>query len=118
MTSARASHDGSGLLRQGLALLDAQRTAMIAGELDELARINAALAEWIARMPRTGADPLPRDEAVRMSGALRANAAVAQRAAASAQRGFTALLAPVDPLYEADGRTAPATSRRRGPLSA
>ena len=119
MTNA---HDGEAeLLRHGMALLDAQREAMIAGKPDELATANAALADWLARMPRAGAAaggmPGARADTTRMLVALRANAAVAQRAASAAQRGITALLAPPDPVYDADGWKS-AASRRSKSLSA
>lgn len=111
------------LLQQGLVLLDAQREAMIGGNLDELGRINAGLADWISRMPRSPAAAaraeIARADATRMLVALRANATVAQRAESAVQRGLSALVASPTPLYEADGRkSAPAASRRRPPLSA
>lgn len=121
MTDARDSPGDAELLGRGLALLDAQREAMVAGKPDELATANAALADWISRMPRpgiaAGRAPGARADTTRMLGALRANAAVAQRAASAAQRGITALLAPSDPVYDADGRKSVA-SRRGKPLSA
>ena len=121
MTGARDGIAEADLLRHGAALLDTQRKAMVDGNLDELAAVNAALADWISRMPRPGAAvggaAAARADATRMLTALRANAAVAQRATAAAQRGLSALLAPSDPVYEADGRTSPAP-RRGKPLSA
>ena len=66
--------EACGLLRQGLALLDAQREAMIGGKLDELARINAELADWISRMPRPAAaarETIGHADATRLLGTLR-----------------------------------------------
>lgn len=121
MTDARDSPGDAELLGRGLALLDAQREAMVAGKPDELATVNAALADWISRSRRpfaaVGYTPGARADAARMLTALRANAAVAQRAAAAAQRGLSALLASSDPVYEADGRKSPA-SRRGTSMSA
>ncbi|HMM51040.1 MAG: hypothetical protein LC136_06970 [Burkholderiales bacterium] len=111
--------EACGLLRQGLALLDAQREAMIGGKLDELARINAELADWISRMPRPAAaarETIGHADATRLLGTLRGNAVVAQRAESAAQRGLSVLVASPDPLYEADGRKS-APARRRRPFS-
>ncbi len=120
MTDTR-DDDASGLLGEGLALLDAQREAMIGRDPDELARINARLADWISRMPCPAVAgsraPIGRADATRMLGTLRANATVAQRASSAAQRGLSALVASPDPLYEADGRKS-APTRRRRPFSA
>ncbi|MFO1300925.1 MAG: hypothetical protein U1F17_11175 [Burkholderiaceae bacterium] len=117
MTDARDGTAEADWLSHGAALLDAQRKAMVAGNLDELATVNAALADWISRSRRpfaaAGHAPAARADAARMHSTLRANAAVAQRAAAAAQRGLSALLAPSDPVYEADGRKSPATRRGR-----
>lgn len=121
MTGTRDGTADAEWLGHGAALLDAQRKAMVAGNLDELATVNAALADWISRSRRpfsaVGYTPGARADAARMLGALRANAAVAQRAAAAAQRGLSALLASSDPVYEADGRKSPA-SRRGTSMSA
>ncbi len=115
MTDTRYGTAEADLLGHGAALLDAQRKAMIAGNLDELATVNAALADWISRSRRSfaafGHTPGAHAGAARMLTALRANAAVTQRAAAAAQRGLTALLAASDPVYEADGSKSPVSRR-------
>lgn len=121
MTDARVGTAEADLLGHGAALLDAQREAMVAGNLDELAAINAALADWISRMPRAGVSAGEsrgaRAETARVLASLRANAAVAQRAASAAQRALSALVSPSEPVYDADGRKS-ATSRRGKPMSA
>ena len=121
MTGARDGIAEADLLRHGAARLAPPRQAKVGRPHAPQAAGNPPRGAWISRMPRPGAavggTPAARADATRMLTALRANAAVAQRATAAAQRGLSALLAPSDPVYEADGRTSPAP-RRGKPLSA
>lgn len=109
----RASQaDPAALLQRGLELLAAQRAAMVGGDPGELAAANAGLDAWLAglsaqagRPPGSGSRSIGHSDAARMRAALRANAAVAQRAAASTQRALAVLLPPpATRIYEADGR--------------
>ena len=110
--TAPAPADPAGLLQRGLELLGAHRAAMVDGDSTRLAAANAGLDAWLAGLSHLLSAPVGRDarsigrsDAARMRAALDANAAVAQRAAASVQRALAALLAPPQArTYEADGR--------------
>ena len=121
MTGARDGIAEADLLRHGAALLDTHPTPWAPATPPHRAAATAPRPGGGPRPPRPGAGGggprAARADATRMLTALRANAAVAQRATAAAQRGLSALLAPSDPVYEADGRTSPAP-RRGKPLSA
>ncbi len=110
--TAPAPADPAGLLQRGLELLGAHRAAMVDGDPIRLATANTGLVAWLAGLSsalsaQVGSDSssIGRSDAARMRAALEANAAVAQRAAASTQRALAALLAPPQArTYEADGR--------------
>ncbi|MCL4184885.1 MAG: hypothetical protein KJ011_15710 [Burkholderiaceae bacterium] len=112
--------DSAAPLRRGVALLEAQRAAMVGGDPDKLAAANADLDAWLAGLSsahaaRPGSTPqsISRSDAATMRAALEANAAVAQRAAASAQRALAVLLPqPAARTYDADGRPSDRASAR------
>ena len=105
-------------LEHGLKLLEAQRNAIIDGDLGRLADANAAIDAWVAGMLAVSAGrndaslPLSDRNATRMCGTLRANAAAAQRASSGAQRALAALIPVAVRTYDADGRTSPSTATR------
>lgn len=99
------------VLQRGLDALAAQRAAMVDGDPARLAAAHADLDAWLAAFARA---PVGGVDAVRIRTALDANAAVAQRAAASVQRALAALLpTPAAGTYQADGRTSDRTAARR-----
>ena len=105
-------------LEHGLKLLEAQRKAIIDGDLGRLADANAAIDAWVAGMIAVSVGrneaslPISDRNATRMRGTLRANAAAAQRASSGAQRALTALIPVAVRTYDADGRTSPSTATR------
>lgn len=97
-------------LEAGLALLQTQRDAMIAGDTDRLAEINARLAQWVASLPQGLADAggaaltdsNAAVTAVRSNLAI--NASLAARVASGSARALEVLLPAASRTYGADGR--------------
>lgn len=98
-------------LEAGLSLLQTQRDAMITGNTDRLAEINARLAEWVASLPQglaesDGTALAESSEAVTaVRSNLAINASLAARVASSSMRALEVLLPAVGRTYGADGRT-------------
>ena len=93
----------------GLALLKAQRIALVAGDLGELQSVTTQLAAWTAarRSPA-----LSGPELARLQSAAGINAGLAARHAAQSGRALAALFAD-ERTYGADGRSqAPAPFRK------
>lgn len=109
---------GSVPLEHGLTLLEAQRQAIIDGDVGRLAAANAAIDAWVTGMlaappgQNDASPPISDRDATRMRGTLRANAAAALRAASGAQRALAALIPVAVRTYDADGRTPPSMATR------
>ena len=88
----------------GLALLSAQRVALIAGDLLELGSVTAQLAAWTSAHKSPA---LSRLELARLQRAASVNAGLAARHSAQSERALNALFA--------DERTYGANGRRQAP---
>ncbi len=108
-----ASSDNLGAeptLEVGLALLETQRDAMIAGDTDRLASINLRLAKWVASLPQAlaesgSASPSISSAAVTaVRSNLAINASLASRVASGSARALEVLLPAASRTYGADGR--------------
>ncbi|HRO58265.1 MAG TPA: hypothetical protein PK177_03715 [Burkholderiaceae bacterium] len=93
----------------GLALLNAQRVALIAGDLRELGSVTAQLAAWTSAHKWPALSKL---ELARLQRAAGINAGLAARHTAQSERALNALFAD-ERTYGADGRRqAPAPFRK------
>ena len=109
MSAATPAKTPSSDFETGLALLNAQRVALIAGDLHELQCLTARLAAWTSA-PRSPA--LSRLELTRLQRAAGINAGLAARHSPQSARALNALFADAR-TYGADGRRqAPATFRK------
>ena len=103
---AQAAVPPATVLERGRSLLDAQRQAMLASDLERLGTLNRQLADWFVELGPALAG-LASDSTLRtqLHSALQVNAAVAARASADTQRALATLLPAAVPTYRADGRS-------------
>ena len=109
MSAATPATTPSPDFETGLALLNAQRVALIAGDVNELQSLTERLAAWTSA-PKSPA--LSRLELARLQRAAGINAGLAARHCAQSERALNALFADAR-TYGADGRRqAPAATRK------
>ena len=105
-------------LAHGRSLLEAQREALVAGDLPQLGQLAEALREWLALLARSpGTARIAASELAPLLGELEVNAGLAAGGAAQSGRARQAMLSGPGQSYDATGR-ATLAGRQAGSFSA
>lgn len=91
-------------LLHGRHLLEAQREALVSGDLTRLGPLTEALREWLATLGREPGQPLSGADLAALLGQLEVNGDLAANGDVQAGRALQALLAGSDQTYDASGR--------------
>lgn len=110
MTERSRAHET--LLNDGVALLDEQRSAMLARDAQRLDEVNARLSAWIRACRNAAAGSDRTQDLLALRAALDANATLARRSALQASRAIGALLGPDARLYTVEGLARTPAHRR------